>query len=98
MPYDPTPVGADPLDAAGRRTTLTVQLQGAGDEPEAVLTIARPDPDGSVAVHERPAVGEPRRYQTTVHALEDRVRDVRRAGRRVSVELLLLHEFLHGRA
>jgi hypothetical protein len=75
-----------------------VQLQGAGDEPETVLVVSRPDPDGSVTVREHPATARPRTYQTSVHALEERVHDVQRARRRVSVELLLLREFLHGRA
>ena len=98
MPYDPTPVGPDARDAAGRRETLTVQLQGGAGEPETVLVIERPDPDGAVTVREQPAPGTARTYQTTVHALAERVRDVARAGRRVSVEPKLLSEFLAGRA
>jgi hypothetical protein len=97
MPWDPTPVSADPLDAEGRRETLTVQLQGAGDEPETLLVLGRPA-DGVVAVREHPALGPVTTYEAAPAAVAERIERVRRAGRRVGVEALLLRELLAGRA
>jgi hypothetical protein len=95
VPYDPTPTSADPRDADGRRTALTVQLQGGDGEPETVLTLDRPL-DGTVLVREYPVGAPLAPYRAPVAEVLARVERVARAGRRVSVEPAALRAFLAG--
>lgn len=96
MPYDPAPVGPDALDDQGRRTSLTLQLQGGGGDPETVLVLGRPRGD-RIAVREFPAHEQPTEYEADVHALIARLEHAVRAGRRVSAEPYLVREWLAGR-
>jgi hypothetical protein len=76
--------------------TLTVQVQGAGREPERVLTLSRPR-GGVVEVREFSVVGAaPRDYTTAAADLLDQLERAARARRRLSEDLYTIRRWLNG--
>lgn len=100
MPYDPTPVGPD-VDAAGRRHTLTLRIEGGPGAPDRLLVLERPHA-GRVRVREQVVPGDvdtgARTYEADPGELFGEVERALRDGRRVSVEPYLLREWCAGRA
>jgi hypothetical protein len=76
--------------------TLTVQVQGAGREPERVLTLSRPR-GGVVEVREFAVGGPaPRDYRVDAGELLDQLEQAARARRRLSEDLYTIRRWLNG--
>ena len=87
-------------DAGGAPDTLTVQVQGGGEEPERVLVLSRPR-DGRVAVREF-AIGAgdeggPTEYSCSPDAVLAVIERATRERRRVSEDVQTIRRWLEGR-
>jgi hypothetical protein len=89
VPYDPV--------SSASLQRLTVQVQGAGDDPERVYELARPR-DGVVDVRETVLGNPPREYAERADALCERFERLQRERRRLSAELYQIRTWLDGRA
>jgi len=78
----------------GADDTLTVQVQGAGREPERVLTLSRPR-SGVVDVREfSVGAAAPRDYCVDAGELLDQLEQAARARRRLSEDLYTIRRWL----
>jgi hypothetical protein len=76
--------------------SLTVQVQGAGREPERVLVLSRPQ-GGLVDVREfGVGLGAPRDYTATVGELLESLERAARERRRISEDLYAIRRWLEG--